>query len=170
GGYLDFCARLRGVSAVDAPLRVRAVAAKTALEAFLESPIGSLSHGFRQRVGVAQALVHNPQLLILDEPTGGLDPVQIVEMRELIRTLKGEHTILVSSHILSEISQVCDRLLVIQAGEIVAQGTEDELAKKLGGKGGGALEVQLIGSAQKAIDAVKGLTGVSAVQMVKLED
>ena len=79
--------------------------------------IGTLSHGYRQRVGVAQALVHKPALLILDEPTSGLDPVQIVEMRELIRGLRGEHTVLLSSHILSEITQTCDRLLVIQDGQ-----------------------------------------------------
>ena len=91
--------------------------------------ISSLSHGYRQRVGVAQALVHRPKLLILDEPTSGLDPVQIVEMRNMIRELRGAHTILLSSHILSEISQTCDRLLVIQRGEIVAQGTEQDLAQ-----------------------------------------
>ncbi len=169
GGYLEFVARLRGLSAAEAPARVKAVEAKTALAHVHDSPIGSLSHGFRQRVGVAQALVHNPKLLILDEPTGGLDPVQIVEMRELIKQLKGEHTILVSSHILSELSQVCDRMLVIQNGEIVAQGTEDQLAQKLGGKGGGTIEVELNGNAQKAIDAVKAVPGVTDVAMTQLD-
>src|SRR4051812_9298738 len=96
GGYLEFVARLRSVPDADVAARVKAVEVKTGLAHVDESPIGSLSHGFRQRVGVAQALVHNPKLLILDEPTGGLDPVQIVEMRELIRQLKGEHTILLS--------------------------------------------------------------------------
>ena len=107
---------------------------KTALREVHDELICTLCHGYRQRVGVAQALVHKPALLILDEPTSGLDPVQIVEMRELIRGLRGEHTVLVSSHILPEISQTCDRLLVIQEGEIVAQGTEEELARSLGGR------------------------------------
>jgi ABC-2 type transport system ATP-binding protein len=153
GAYLDFVARLRGVSPTDAPARVKAIEEKTGLTAWHEAPISSLSHGYRQRVGVAQALVHNPQLLILDEPTGGLDPVQIVEMRELIRKLKGEHTILVSSHILPEISQICDRLLIIHNGEIVAQGTE----------------IELLGPAQKAIDAAKTVSQVSEVNVVKLD-
>jgi ABC-2 type transport system ATP-binding protein len=169
GGYLEFVAQLRAVPQSEVATRVQAVELKTSLANVHDSPIGSLSHGFRQRVGVAQALVHNPKLLILDEPTGGLDPVQIVEMRELIRQLKGEHTILVSSHILSEISQICDRLLVIQNGEIVAQGTEDQLAVKLGGKGGGTIEIELSGSAQKAIEAAKAVTGVADVQMTKLD-
>jgi ABC-2 type transport system ATP-binding protein len=149
-------------------VRVKAVEVKTGLSNVHDAPIGSLSHGFRQRVGVAQALVHNPQLLILDEPTGGLDPVQIVEMRELIRALKGEHTILVSSHILSEISQICDRLLVIQNGEIVAQGTEEQLASRLGGQGGGTVEVEVAGPAQKAIEAARSVSGVTDVRMTQL--
>ena len=123
---------------------------KTALRDKHDELICSLSHGYRQRVGVAQALVHKPKLLILDEPTSGLDPVQIVEMRSMIRALRGEHTILLSSHILSEISQTCDRLLVIQKGEIVAQGSEQELATKLGG--GGTIEVEVAGAAQRAVD------------------
>jgi len=167
GGYLDFVARLRGVPAASARSHVIEAEKKTALEAMDEQPISSLSHGYRQRVGVAQALVHKPKLLILDEPTGGLDPVQIVEMRNLIRQLKGEHTVLVSSHILSESPQVCDRLLVIQGGEIVAQGTEDELAKKLGG--GGAVELDVRGSAQAALDALQKVEGVTGGQLLRLE-
>ncbi len=167
GGYLEFVARLRGVSASSARSHVLDAEKKTSLEAMDEQPISSLSHGYRQRVGVAQALVHKPKLLILDEPTGGLDPVQIVEMRNLIRQLKGEHTVLVSSHILSEISQVCDRLLVIQGGEIVAQGTEDQLARNLGG--GGAVEVEVRGSSQAALDTLQSVPGVTGVQLLRLD-
>ena len=114
GRYLTFAAELRGVPSGEAARAVAEAEEKTATRDVHDELICSLSHGYRQRVGVAQALVHKPKLLILDEPTSGLDPVQIVEMRATIRGLRGEHTILLSSHILSEISQTCDRLLVIQ--------------------------------------------------------
>lgn len=130
-GYLHFVARLRGLSVEDADKRVPEALEATRLGSVKDDLIESLSHGFRQRVGIAQAIVHKPRLLVLDEPITGLDPVQIVEMRELLRGLKGEHTILLSSHILSEISETCDRLLVIRDGEIGAQGTENELSAKL---------------------------------------
>ncbi|MBK7860830.1 MAG: ABC transporter ATP-binding protein [Archangiaceae bacterium] len=169
GGYLDFVARLRGVKASDARARVKAAEAKTSLTEWDDAPIFSLSHGYRQRVGVAQALVHNPQLLILDEPTGGLDPVQIVEMRELIKKLKGEHTILLSSHILPEISQICDRLLIIHDGQIVAQGTEDQLAAAAGAREGGTIDVEVQGPAQKAVDAAKTVKQVSAVEVTPID-
>jgi ABC-2 type transport system ATP-binding protein len=129
--YLHFAARLRGLSRADADRRVLEVEEVTQLRDVATDPISSLSHGFRQRVGIAQAIVHRPRLLVLDEPITGLDPVQIVEMRELLRSLRGEHTILLSSHILSEISETCDRILVIKAGEIAADGTEAELSTKL---------------------------------------
>jgi len=167
GGYLAFVAQLRGVPKTEVARRVAEAEKKTSIADKHDQVIGTLSHGFRQRVGVAQALVHNPQLLILDEPTGGLDPVQIVEMRELIRGLKGDHTVLVSSHILSEISQICDRYLVIQAGEIVARGTEVELAMQLGGEV--VVEVDLHGAVAKAEAAVKAVAGVKEVEVVKAE-
>lgn len=163
GAYLAFVARLRKLPSSEVAGRVAAVEEETGLTHVHDQPIAELSHGYRQRVGVAQALVHRPSLLILDEPTSGLDPVQTVEMRELIRRLKGQQTVLVSSHILSEISQICDRLLVIQSGEIVAQGTEEELARKLGG--GGAVEVEVRGAAQKASAALTAVSGVSEVSV-----
>jgi ABC-2 type transport system ATP-binding protein len=162
GGYLTFVAQLRGVPPTDVQRRVAEVEAKCALGDHHEELIGSLSHGYRQRVGVAQAMVHRPKLLILDEPTGGLDPVQIVEMRELIRTLKGEHTVLVSSHILDEISQICDRYLVIQAGELIAQGTEEQLSRTLGSSG--QVELEVGGPLERALAAVKTVPGVGDVQ------
>ena len=165
GGYLEFVARLRGVPGKSARARVEAVEEKTALGEADDALIGSLSHGFRQRVGVAQALVHNPALLILDEPTGGLDPQQIVEMRLLIRDLKGAHTILLSSHILSEISQTCDRLLVIQQGEIVAQGSEQDLAAKMGGAA--SIEVEVRGAAARIMALLKPLAGVTGVEVYR---
>jgi ABC-2 type transport system ATP-binding protein len=129
--FLTFAARLRGMNADDAAARVPEVMEATYTDGVADDVISSLSHGFKQRVGIAQAIVHRPKLLVLDEPISGLDPVQIVEMREMLRGLKGEHTILLSSHILSEISETCDRILVIRDGQIAASGTENELFANL---------------------------------------
>ncbi|HEY0881166.1 MAG TPA: ABC transporter ATP-binding protein [Archangium sp.] len=167
-GYLEFVAQLRGVTKADLASRVNEAMRKTSLTDRREDVISSLSHGYRQRVGVAQALVHNPRLLILDEPTSGLDPVQIVEMRELIQKLKGEHTVLVSSHILAEISQICDRYLVIQQGEIIARGTEADLSKLLGNAG--AVEIEVTGPAQKAVDVLKSVEGVADVTVQRMDE
>jgi ABC-2 type transport system ATP-binding protein len=163
--YLTFAARLRGISGKDAAVRVGEAEDKTALRDVHNELIGSLSHGFRQRVGLAQAMVHRPSLLILDEPTAGLDPVQIVEMRNLIRRLRGEHTLLISSHFLAEISQTCDRLLVIQAGEIIHQGTEQQLTANLGGSSHD-IEVTVKGIAARAQEAARGVLGVTGVDVV----
>ena len=132
GRYLTFAAQLRGVAGGDTAARVAEAEEKTATRHVHDELISSLSHGFRQRVGVAQAIIHQPKFLILDEPTRGLDPVQIVEMRNLIHDLKQNHTVLISSHILTEISQTCDRLLVLGKGKILGAGSEGDLAKHEG--------------------------------------
>lgn len=126
--YLTFAGELRGMSRDAIKKRMSEVLDLTDLHEVSEDPIGTLSHGFRQRVGVAQAIIHGPKFLILDEPTRGLDPVQIVEMRKLIHDLKEKHTVLISSHILTEISQTCDRLLVLGRGRVLGVGTEGDLA------------------------------------------
>ncbi len=168
GRYLAFVAQLRGVPGNEVRKRVEEVETQTSLREVDGEVISALSHGYRQRVGVAQAVVHNPALLILDEPTSGLDPVQIVEMRELIRRLKGSHTILVSSHILSEISQTCDRLLVIQDGQLVAQGSEEELARNMGGSI--RVEVEVRGAGHSAVEALRAVAGVSGVRLLREEN
>jgi ABC-2 type transport system ATP-binding protein len=129
--YLQFACELRGKSGSDSKKRVPRVAERIGLAQVLDEPLFSLSHGYRQRVGIAQAVIHDPQLVVLDEPISGLDPVQIVEMRALVRQLGEDHTVIVSSHILSEISETCDRLLVLRDGMIVASGTEEELSQSL---------------------------------------
>ena len=129
--YLKFAGRLRRMSAKQVRARLPIVLDKTGLDDVSSAPIETLSHGYRQRVGIAQAMIHDPDLLILDEPIQGLDPVQIIEMRALIRSLRGEHTILLSSHILSEIERTCDRVLMLNEGRIVASGTEDEIVAQL---------------------------------------
>jgi len=126
--YLKFAGELRGMSRGQVKRRLPDVLEITDLGEVSEDVIGTLSHGFRQRVGVAQAIIHQPKFLILDEPTRGLDPVQIVEMRNLIHDLKQNHTVLISSHILTEISQTCDRLLVLGKGKLLGSGSENELA------------------------------------------
>ncbi len=167
GRYLAFAARLRGVPAAETSARVAEAEAKTDIVEMHDELISSLSHGYRQRVGVAQALVHRPKLLIMDEPTSGLDPRQTVEMRKTIRALRGEHTILLSSHILSEISQTCDRLLIIRDGEIVDQGSEEDLARRLGGGGGVAIEVDVAGGPDSALAILTQLPGVIRASAVK---
>lgn len=129
--YLRFAARLRGVRRAEVDQRVNEVIELTELGTYADDVIAALSHGYRQRVGIAQAIVHRPALVVLDEPISGLDPVQIVEMRALVRSLRGRHTVVVSSHILSEISETCDRIFVIRDGQIVEMGTESELSARL---------------------------------------
>jgi ABC-2 type transport system ATP-binding protein len=162
--FLHFAARLRGMSKADADKRVPEVLEATGLTEVDEQLITSLSHGYKQRVGIAQAIVHRPRLLVLDEPISGLDPVQIVEMRELLRGLRGEHTILLSSHILSEISETCDRILVIRDGQIAASGTEAELSAKL--VKNQRFDVTLRGDEEKAREVVGGVQGVVSVEPV----
>jgi ABC-2 type transport system ATP-binding protein len=127
--------------------------------------IGTLSHGFRQRVGIAQAIVHRPEVVVLDEPISGLDPVQIVEMRELVRSLRGDHTVIVSSHILTEISETCDRILVLDQGRISWAGTERELSNEFGK--GMRIDITLRAPDEaKLLELVRSVEGVQSVEPV----
>ncbi|HRC57889.1 MAG: ABC transporter ATP-binding protein [Myxococcales bacterium] len=163
--YLRFAAELRGMSKAEITKRLPDVLDVTDLTDVASEVIGTLSHGFRQRVGVGQAIVHNPKFLILDEPTRGLDPVQIVEMRTLIHDLKQHHTVLISSHILTEISQTCDRLLVLGKGQLLGSGSEADLV----GKESDIREVSVTlrlpkdGDHAAATSVLKAVEGVSAV-------
>ena len=125
--YLDFAAELKGVKKADRPAQVQSAARRTGLEDVLPRLIRSLSKGYRQRVGVAQALLGSPQLIILDEPTVGLDPAQVIEIRKLIRELGRAHTVILSSHILSEVQAVCQQILILSKGHLAAAGSLEEL-------------------------------------------
>ena len=124
--YLMFVSRIKGVPRADRAARVTAIMERTRVAENANRRCGRLSKGFRQRVGLAQALLHNPDVLILDEPTAGLDPKQIIETRELIKELGGDHTIILSTHILPEVSQTCQRVVIINRGRVVAIDTPRE--------------------------------------------
>jgi len=145
--FLAFVAGIRGVPRMDTGGRVQQALQRCQLEHMAGERIETLSYGYRKRVGIAQAIVHNPPLVILDEPIAGLDPAQIVEMRELIRALRGEHTLVLSSHILAEISQTCDRLLVLQRGRLVGSGTEEAIA----GSSGREFRLEVLLRGQRAL-------------------
>lgn len=131
--YLAFVGRIKGVPRSELKKRADEVSEKCAITDVRSRQIGKLSKGYRQRVGLAQALIHNPDVLVLDEPTAGLDPKQIIETRELIRSLAGQHTVVLSTHILPEVSKTCERVVVINAGKVVAVGAPDELTGRLQG-------------------------------------
>jgi len=131
--YLRFCAALQGVENSKIEERIRAMVAKCGLNAEKHKKISELSKGYRQRVGLAQAMIHDPEILVLDEPTTGLDPNQIVEIRKLIREIGKEKTVILSTHILPEVEATCDRILIINKGKIVADGTSDTLRKQATG-------------------------------------
>jgi len=131
--YLDFVAKIKGVDPRDRKKAVSEVMGKVGIQTVSGRVIKTLSKGFKQRVGLAQALVHNPDVLILDEPTIGLDPKQIIEVRQLIKSLAGNHTIILSTHILPEVSMTCERVVIINKGRVVAEDTPDNLTRKLAG-------------------------------------
>ncbi len=163
-GYLHFMARLRGVENRDAA--VERVMQRVSIDHRADDLIGHLSKGYRQRVGIAQALVHDPSVIILDEPTIGLDPRQIREVRSLIEELGGDHTVLLSTHILPEAQQICDRVLIIKRGQIVAEDTPGELTSRLAG---GELLRLALGAEVSAEDAVSALGAVAGVERVEPE-
>ena len=161
--YLDFVAELKGVKRAQRKQQVLAAARRTGLEEVLPRVIRSLSKGYRQRVGIAQALLGSPQLIILDEPTVGLDPAQVIEIRNLIRELGKAHTVILSSHILSEVQTVCDRVLIIAHGRLVAQGTPEELAAQLTAKG--TITATAQGSREAVVAAAGKVPGLTDLRV-----
>jgi len=159
--FLRFAARAKGVEAKEEQAEVDRVVEACGLAEVRETLISSLSKGFRQRVGLAQALLNNPPLLILDEPTIGLDPAQIVEIRQLIKELSGDHTVVLSSHILPEVSQLCQRVIIFNRGQIVASDTPENLSRQLGH--GSRLSLEVRGPAPEVAAALKSLPGVREV-------
>jgi ABC-2 type transport system ATP-binding protein len=159
--YLDFCARIKGIKAADRKTRIDRAIEKARLTEVRHKLIGRLSKGYRQRVGIAQAILADPPVLILDEPTAGLDPQQIIETRELIKSLGGDHTIILSTHILPEVSMTCNRVVIISKGRVVAEDTPQNLTTRLSGKGGVRLEVRA--DTRNAFDALRGVDGIVTV-------
>src|SRR5450631_861513 len=140
--YLTFVARLKGISGNEVAKRADEAAGRCALGDVKKKLIAKLSKGYRQRVGLAQAIIHNPDVLILDEPTSGLDPKQIIEIRELLKSLSGEHTIILSTHILSEVEHSCERVIIINQGKLVAIDSVANLTNRLRGQEQVAIEVE----------------------------
>jgi len=161
--YLQFCAEIQGVDKNQVNSRIREMVDLCGLDIEKHKKIRELSKGYRQRVGLAQAMIHDPEVLILDEPTTGLDPNQIIEIRKLIKELGKEKTVILSSHILSEVEATCDRILIINKGKIVADGTADELRKQAQGQE--LINVQ-IETKNKADEIKKALLGLASVESV----
>jgi ABC-2 type transport system ATP-binding protein len=160
--YLRFRARLKGVARSQVGARLDYVMGRCGIGDVRGRIIDHLSKGYRQRVGLAEALLHNPPILILDEPTVGLDPKQIRQVRELIRDLGREHTIILSSHILPEVEQVCGRVVIIDRGKLVAQGSPEELRREIGGKA--RLDVEIRGARPEVLAALESLPGAGSVR------
>jgi ABC-2 type transport system ATP-binding protein len=158
--YLDFCAKIKGVAPKERKARIDEAIEKSRTGDVRGTLIGKLSKGYRQRVGLAQAILHNPDVLILDEPTAGLDPKQIIETRDLIRGLAGSHTVVLSTHILPEVSMTCGRVLIINKGRVVAEDTPDNLTRRL--KGAGTTRVEARGEESDVVATVQAVPGVLA--------
>ena len=166
--YLEFAADLKGIPKAKRKESIDQVVKMAGIEDVFLRLIKNLSKGYKQRVGLAQAILGFPEIIILDEPTVGLDPKQIIEIRELIRELAKEHTVILSSHILSEVSAVCDQILIISKGELVASDTPDGLQAKL--KGAGELELCVKGTAAQLKTLLSNLDGVESFTTTEAED
>lgn len=160
--YLDFVARIKGVPTSQVRGRRDETMERTGVAHVGDTVIGHLSKGYRQRVGLAQALIHNPGVLILDEPTVGLDPKQIIEIREMIRGLGGEHTVILSTHILPEVSVTCDKVVIINNGRIAGEGTPESLMAQFGE--GEVLRAEITGPGDRVRELIESIDGVLEVQ------
>jgi ABC-2 type transport system ATP-binding protein len=163
--YLDFVARLRGLDRKRTKSRIDEVVGICSLEEYIDVLLGKLSKGFRQRVGLAQAIIHEPEVLILDEPTIGIDPIQVAQTRQLIKELGKEHTILLSTHILPEASMICERVIIIHEGRIVAQDRIENLSTVL--RGGNRIRLKVRGPAQKVTDRLRQINSIREVAYEK---
>ena len=161
-GFLHFVGRIKGVSAGDRPQRVTSALERCGLADKRDVLIRKLSKGYRQRVGIAQAIVHDPPVIILDEPTVGLDPRQIIEVRHLIKSLAGQHTIILSTHILPEVSMTCDRVTIINRGRIVATDSPEDLRARLAGET--TYEVEIQGDPRVAQQQLSTLANINRVE------
>ncbi|MFH1744818.1 MAG: ATP-binding cassette domain-containing protein [bacterium] len=161
--YLKFVAEVRGIKKENIKKRIKETVEACALQKVIKKPIDELSKGYRQRVGLAQAIIHEPDILILDEPTTGLDPNQIVEIRDLIKKLGKEKTVIFSTHILSEVSATCDRAIIINNGRIVAQGTPDELIKQRGAKT--MLYIKIKGQREEILKVLHGVQEIEKAEV-----
>ncbi|NJL82306.1 MAG: ABC transporter ATP-binding protein [Chloroflexaceae bacterium] len=162
-GFLFFVSRIKGVRAGDRAAKVTSAIARCQLQDKRQMLIRKLSKGYRQRVGIAQAIVHDPPAIILDEPTVGLDPKQIIEVRNLIKSLAGDHTIILSTHILPEVSMTCDRVTIISRGRVVATDTPSNLMAQLGNSGGYYLEIEGdIAAIQSQLSTIPGVLSLEA--------
>lgn len=166
--YLDFVCKIKGVEKSHRKVEIDAVVEKASIGDVQHRVIGKLSKGYKQRVGLAQSLLNNPKIVILDEPTVGLDPKQIIEIRELIKNLRGDHTVILSSHILPEIEQTCERVVIINEGRVVAEDTVENLTNRL--KGGERTLLLLEGEEKKIRDTLTGIELVKSVQLEKNTD
>ena len=160
--YLEFMGRIRGMSRAWMQERIPEAIDICRLGDYRSAYIGKLSKGFRQRVGIAQSILHDPDILIMDEPTIGIDPIQVVETRQLIKDLGGEHTLIVSTHILPEVSMICERVIIIHEGQIVAVDRPDNLASRL--RGVERIELEVRGRRSEVEAAIKGVEGVLEVE------
>jgi len=160
--FLDFVAKIKGIASNVRKTKVDDAMEKCRVTDVRQTLIGRLSKGYRQRVGLAQAILHNPDVLILDEPTAGLDPKQISETRDLIKGLGGEHTIVLSTHILHEVSVTCSRVLIINKGRVVAEDTPDNLAHRT--SSAGTLRVEARGPSSALLAAFQAIPGILSVQ------
>jgi len=166
--YLGFVGRIKGVARGELKTRISEVSEKCAIADVRARQIGKLSKGYRQRVGLAQAMIHNPEVLVLDEPTAGLDPKQIIETRELIKGLAGHHTVVLSTHILPEVSKTCERVVVISGGKVVAVGKPDELTRRL--QGFETVVVTAEGPAGEMKERLARVAGVNQVEQREVSD
>ena len=169
-GYLEFTGKLKGIPSADIKKRVDEVLERCAFGDVRDKLIAKLSKGYRQRVGLAQAIIHNPDVLILDEPTSGLDPKQIIEIRELLKSLAGNHTIILSTHILSEVEHSCQRVIIISQGKLVAIDSVANLTNRLRGSESVALEIEAASGSPNPSDVQVRLEQVAGVRSVVMKD